>query len=387
VLATPGHTFTHLAYVLADRTGDPVAVFTGGSLLFGATGRTDLLGAAHAAELARAQHASAARLAAMLPDRVGVLPTHGFGSFCAATPAASVSWSTIGQEKARNPALTLSVDRFVAELLAGLDAYPAYYARMGPGNAAGPSAPDLSLPAQAGPAELRRRVEAGEWLVDLRSRRVFAAGHLAGSLGFELGDTLAAQLGWLLPAGTPVTLLGETAEQVAAAQRELARIGIDRPVAIATGKPEDWAGAEPLASYPVADFAALAEARQARPVTVLDVRRDLEWAAGHIDGAVHIPLHELTGRLGEIPGAQHGGELGGAAGGAVWVHCQGGYRSAVAASLLQAAGRAVTAIDDEFSRAAEAGLPIVWEPAAPAPAGLAAGQSSGGLLRTSTVPL
>jgi rhodanese-related sulfurtransferase len=192
-----------------------------------------------------------------------------------------------------------------------------------------------------------------------------------------------------------VTLLGETAEQVAAAQRELARIGIDRPVAIATGKPEDWAAAEPLASYPVADFAALAEARRARPVTVLDVRRDLEWAAGHIDGAVHIPLHELTGRLGEIPGAQHGGELGGetggaaggAAGGAVWVHCQGGYRSAVAASLLQAAGRAVTAIDDEFSRAAEAGLPIVWEPAAPAPAGLAAGQSSGGLLRTSTVPL
>jgi glyoxylase-like metal-dependent hydrolase (beta-lactamase superfamily II) len=383
VLATPGHTFTHLAYVLADRTGDPVAVFTGGSLLFGATGRTDLLGAAHAAELARAQHASAARLAAMLPDRVGVLPTHGFGSFCAATPTASVSWSTIGQEKARNPALTLGVDRFVAELLAGLDAYPAYYARMGPGNAAGPSAPDLSLPAQAGPAELCRRVEAGEWLVDLRSRRVFAAGHLAGSLGFELGDTLAAQLGWLLPAGTPVTLLGETAEQVAAAQRELARIGIDRPVAIATGKPEDWAAAEPLSSYPVADFAALAEARRARPVTVLDVRRDLEWAAGHIDGAVHIPLHELAGRLGEIPGGELGGTAGGGAGGAVWVHCQTGYRSAVAASLLQASGRAVTAIDDEFGRAAEAGLPVVREPAAPAL--LAAGQSPGGLLRTSAV--
>ena len=79
VLATPGHTFTHLAYVLADGTGDPVAVFTGGSLLFGATGRTDLLGAGHAAELARAQHASAARLAAVLPDRVGVLPTRGWG--------------------------------------------------------------------------------------------------------------------------------------------------------------------------------------------------------------------------------------------------------------------------------------------------------------------
>ena len=352
VLATPGHTFTHLAYVLAGGAGEPVAVFTGGSLLFGSTGRTDLVGAEHAAELARAQHASAARLAATLPDRVAVLPTHGFGSFCAASPAAGGGSSTIGGEKARNPALILGEDRYVADLLAGLDAYPAYYARMGPANAAGPAAPDLSRPDQAGPGELRRRVAAGEWLVDLRSRRVFAAGHLAGSLGFELGDTLAAQLGWLLPPGTPVTLLGETAEQVAAAQRELARIGIDRPAAIATGKPEDWAAGEPLASFPVADFAALAEVRRARPVTVLDVRRDLEWAAGHLDGAVHIPLHELAGRLGEIPA----GEL--------WVHCQAGYRSAVAASLLQAAHRAVTAIDDEFGRAAEAGLPVVREPGA-----------------------
>ena len=380
VLATPGHTFTHLAYVLADAAGNPVAVFTGGSLLFGSTGRTDLLGAEHAAELARAQHASAGRLAAELPDQVAVLPTHGFGSFCAASPASGAVSSTIGEEKGRNPALTLSEDRYVADLVAGLDAYPAYYARMGPGNAAGPAAPDLSLPHQAGPAELRRRVAAGEWLVDLRSRRVFAAGHLAGSLGFELGDTLAAQLGWLLPAGTPVTLLGETADQVAAAQRDLARIGIDRPAAIATGKPEDWAAGHPLASFPVADFTALAAARRERPVTVLDVRRDLEWAAGHVDGAVHIPLHELARRMGEIPA----GEL--------WVHCQAGYRSAVAASLLQVAQRDVTAIDDDFGHAAEAGLPVVREPAAPVPAGLPAGQSwggqsPGGRLQTSTVPL
>ena len=363
VLATPGHTFTHLAYVLAGAAGEPSAVFTGGSLLFGTTGRTDLLGAAHAEELARAQHASAARLAAALPDEVAVLPTHGFGSFCAASAASGAASSTIGQEKARNPALTLSEDRYVAELLAGLDAYPAYYARMGPGNAAGPAAPDLSLPHRAGPAELRRRLAAGEWLVDLRSRRVFAAGHLAGSLGFELGDTLAPQLGWLLPAGIPVTLLGETAGQVATAQRELARVGIDRPAAIATGKPEEWAAGEPLASFPVADFAALAAARRKRPVTVLDVRRDLEWAAGHVDGAVHIPLHELRGRLGEIPG----GEL--------WVHCQAGYRAAVAASLLQAGQREVIAIDDEFGHAAAAGLPVVAEPEAGEPDGPVSGRS------------
>ena len=97
----------------------------------------------------------------------------------------------------------------------------------------------------------------------------------------------------------------------------------------------------------MADFAALAAARRERPVAVLDVRRDLEWAAGHVDGAVHIPLHELRGRLGEVPG----GEL--------WVHCQAGYRAAVAASLLQAAQREVIAIDDEFGHAAAAGLPVV----------------------------
>jgi len=376
VIATPGHTFTHLAYALEDAfPGDVVGVFTGGSLLHGSAGRPDLLGASRAPALAAAQRRSLRRLAAELPDQAVVYPTHGFGSFCAASPAAGGGSSTIGEEKARNPALILGQDRYVADLLAGLDAYPAYYARMGPGNAAGPAAPDLSLPDQAGPGELRRRVAAGEWLVDLRSRRVFAAGHLAGSLGFELGDTLAAQLGWLLPPGTPVTLLGETADQVATAQRELARIGIDRPAAIASGKPEDWAAGEPLASFPVADFAALAEVRRARPVTVLDVRRDLEWAAGHLDGAVHIPLHELAGRLGEIPA----GEL--------WVHCQAGYRSAVAASLLEAAHREVTAIDDEFGRAAQAGLLVVREPAAPERAGLAASQSPGGVLATPMVPL
>ena len=206
----------------------------------------------------------------------------------------------------------------MAELLASLDAYPAYYARMGPGNAAGPAAPDLSLPHQAGPAELRRRLAAGEWLVDLRSRRVFAAGHLAGSLGFELGDTLAPQLGWLLPAGTTVTLLGETAGQVAAAQRELARVGINRPAAIATGKAEEWAAGEPLASFPVADFAALAAARRKRPVTVLDVRRDLDAgrpygrrrghpAARAARAAGRDPRRRAVGALpGRLPGGRGG---------------------------------------------------------------------------------
>ena len=359
VLATPGHTFTHLSYAL-QVAGRPHAVFTGGSLLYGSTGRPDLLGAGHADELARAQYASAHRLAAELPAAADVYPTHGFGSFCSATQAGGTS-STIGTERAVNPVLLLDEDQYVAQTLDGLDSYPAYYAHMGMANAAGPAGPDLSPPSRADAAELRSRIEAGEWVVDLRARRAFAAGHVAGTLSFGLDGSFATYLGWLIPWGTSLTLLGETPEQVADAQRELVRIGIDRPQAGVGGGPGAWAGGRPLRSYPVADFAALAAVRHHRPVTILDVRRDSEWGKSHLDGAVHIPLHDLPARISEVPG----GEL--------WVHCQGGYRAAVAASLLDAADRTVVAIDDDYDRAAMAGLPVVTPLAvlattAPAPA-------------------
>lgn len=347
VIATPGHTFTHLSYAL-ETAGRPRAVFTGGSLLYGSTGRPDLLGAAHAAELAHAQYSSAHRLAAALPEEADVYPTHGFGSFCAATqPEGSVPSSTIGRERRVNPALTLDEQRYVSELLAGLDAYPAYYAHMGPANASGPAGPDLSPPHRAEANELRHRIEAGEWVVDLRARRAFAAGHVAGTLSFALDGSLATYLGWLIPRGTPLTLLGQTPQQVAQAQRELARIGIDRPAAMAAGDPAQWSGGRALRSFGVAAFTDLEAARHHRPLMILDVRRDLEWTESHIDGAIHIPLHELPFRLAEVPD----GEL--------WVYCRSGYRSSVAASILDAAGRTVVAVDDDYDQAAAAGLPTV----------------------------
>ena len=344
VLASPGHTFTHLAYVL-EAAGHPHAVFTGGSLLYGSTGRPDLLGRAHADELAHAQFASAHRLAAELPQDADVYPTHGFGSFCSATQSEGTS-STIGRERRANPALTLAEDMYVSELLAGLDAFPAYYAHMGPANAAGPSGADLSAPRRAGAAELRRRIEAGEWVVDLRARRAFAAGHVAGTLSFDLDGSFATYLGWLIPWGTPLTLLGRTPEQVAEAQRELVRIGIDRPAAAATGSPGDWAGGRALRSYPVADFAGLEAVRHHRRVVILDVRRDQEWNESHISGAVHIPIHQLPARIDDVPEGE------------VWVHCEAGYRASVAASFLDAAGRTVVAVDDEYERAARGPLPV-----------------------------
>jgi hydroxyacylglutathione hydrolase len=345
-LATPGHTFTHLSYALHDdTTGTVAAVFTGGALLNGSTGRPDLLGAAHAGELARAQHASARRLASALPDSTRVLPTHGFGSFCAAGPRAAAG-TTIGDEKHANPALVLDEDPYVAELLAGLDSYPAYYARMGPANAAGADAACLLPPPHVTASEIAGRIAAGEWVVDLRARRAFAAAHVPGSLSFEFGDAFATSVGWLLPPGTPLTLLADTPCQVAAAQRDLSRIGADQLAGAATGITRDLLGSGRTAACPVSDFGSLAVVRRHVEVVILDVRRPLEWAARRIDGALHIPLHELPGKLGDLPSLP------------VWVHCQGGYRASVAASFLQAAGHAVTIVDDDFGQAGAAGLPL-----------------------------
>lgn len=347
-LATPGHTFSHLSYALTDGgvdLDDAVAVFSGGSLLYGATGRPDLLGEEHTHDLVRHQHASAHRLAALLPDEAGVFPTHGFGSFCSATQS-DASESTIGREKETNPVLTQDEETYVRELLDGLGAWPAYYAHMAPANAAGPSEADLSPPSLADATELRRRIEAGEWVVDLRNRTAFAAGHVRGTLNFGLDGGFATYLGWLVTWGTPITLLGETAEDVAEAQRELVRIGIDRPAAHATGKPEDWTDGE-LSSFRTATFADLAQVRHHREVVVLDVRRTDEHAAARIAGAVNVPLHELTRRVDEVPAGE------------VWVHCAGGYRASVAASVLDAAGRQLVAIDDSFDNAEQVGLHLV----------------------------
>ncbi|CAL9539638.1 MBL fold metallo-hydrolase [Streptomyces sp. enrichment culture] len=345
-IATPGHTPHHTSYVLTED-GRGVAAFTGGSLLIGTVGRPDLVEPRLTEQLARAQHASAHRLADELDDEVPVLPTHGFGSFCSSSQAQGDA-STIGRERRTNDALTLDVDSFVARVLGNLEDVPAYYAHMGPANAAGPAPVDLTPPRRADAEEIASRLAAGEWVVDLRSRMAFAEGHVAGSYNFEGEGKLATYLAWLIPWGKHVTLLAETPARIARAQRELARVGIDRPAAAATGDPADWVRqGEELASFPRARFADLADARgRGEQMVVLDVRRDSERAGGFIDGSVHIPVHELHGRVGEVPP------------GTVWVHCAGGMRAAIAASLLDAAGRDVVAVDDGFEAAAEAGLDL-----------------------------
>jgi len=340
---TPGHTHHHHSYALQTPTGETEAVFTGGSLLYASTGRTDLLGPEHTDALTHAQYRSVQRLARELPDAARVMPTHGFGSFCSAPPT-SGDESTIAEQRQVNPALTQDEQAFVDELIAGLDAYPAYYAHMGPLNSVAPAPVDLSMPVLVDPAELRARIESGQWVVDLRSRTAFAAGHLAGSLSFELSDNFIAYLGWLHPWGDALTLIGDTPDQILDARRELVRIGIDRLDGATIGDPTLNAPTAQVRSYRVTDFAGLAQALSDDQVHVLDTRRNDERAKSAIPGSQHIPLHELPARLDEVPPED------------VWVHCGSGYRAAIAASLLDDGTRRLVHIDDNYERAEQLGL-------------------------------
>lgn len=349
-VATPGHTDTHLSYVITDANDEAAtpAVFTGGSLLFGSVGRTDLVDPDRTEELTHAQYRSARRLAELLPEDAAVYPTHGFGSFCSSGATTGADASTIGTERRTNDALTNpDEDDFVRRLVAGLTAYPAYYAHMGPLNQQGPGAVDLSSPMPVEAQELIRRLTAGEWVVDLRDRRAYAADHMAGSVGIELGQQFSTYLGWLAPWGAPLTLIGESQEQIADAQRQLVRIGIDQLAGAAAGDLDDIAGAADRAHYPRVTFANLSA--KAPQDIVLDVRRADERTGGYIAGSAHVPLHRLLLDLPQLPA------------GRLWVHCRSGYRASIAASLLDRAGRDVVLIDDDFDDAARQGIEIVHD--------------------------
>jgi glyoxylase-like metal-dependent hydrolase (beta-lactamase superfamily II)/rhodanese-related sulfurtransferase len=337
VMATPGHTHHHVSYI-AEEFGRPVKVATGGSLLFETTGRTDLSGAGHTHDLARAQYHSAHRLAT-LPDDVELLPTHGFGSFCAPRPASAgdiPAHSTIGEQRHANLAFVVpDEETFVRELLAALIDYPSYYHHMADINRQGPALPspeEVSSLALDGPG-LRRALDEGAWVVDLRDRIAFAAGHLAGTVNIGHAASFSTWLGWLVPWGAPLVLAAEYPEILDAARRDLSRIGIDQLTGHYLGPLPHVHEGPQVRHYPVAHRADLLVARHVPGTVVLDVRRSDEWDAWHLDGAIHIPLPELVERIPELPA------------GTVWVHCAAGYRAAIASSLLERAGRATVLVD------------------------------------------
>ena len=348
-VATPGHTHTHLSFIVDD--GGQQAVFSGGSLLYGSVGRTDLVAAEDTLGLTHDQYASVHRLVGEAAPDAGLFPTHGFGSFCSSGPASGAGSSTVGEQLASNHALTdPDEDHFVQELIANLTAYPSYYAHMGVTNAAGPGPADLAVPASLDAAELMRRLEAGEWVVDLRRRVAFASSHLKGSVSFGYGNSFSTYLGWVMPWGEQLTLVGSR-DDVENAIRDLSRIGIESPDAAVGADPHTLAPQAAVASFPCVGWEAV-PAGTSGGDAVLDVRRADEYAEVRVAGAVNVPLHELLLRLAELPA------------GKLWVHCTSGYRAGIAASLLQRAGREVVLIDAQFDEAEAAGIPLAKSAAA-----------------------
>jgi glyoxylase-like metal-dependent hydrolase (beta-lactamase superfamily II)/rhodanese-related sulfurtransferase len=330
---TPGHTFTHMSYALLDGAQKAHGVFTGGSMLHGSTGRPDLLGLDKARELAGLQHGSLNRLAEMLEDGVNVHPTHGFGSFCAATATCGDS-STIADEKKTNPALLLEKEAYIVQTLAGLDVFPAYYKHMGPANHAGPGPIDLSELARMSTEEVMKAMKAGAWIVDLRTRSSWAAAHVPGTMSFGIDGSMATYFGWMFPYEKQLVLMSDKASDVAEAQRELVRIGIDRPSGSFVGDVSEFG--EPKSTRTVS-FKDVPAVIGTPGVYVLDVRRASEREASHIEPSLHIPLHELNGRVEELP-----------TDGEIWVHCAGAYRAAAALGIIEDSKRTAVLINEPY---------------------------------------
>lgn len=318
-LHTPGHTPEHVAY-LASIDGLPRAVFSGGSLLVGSAGRTDLLGSSLTEVLATLQFGSVSRLAG-LPDQVGLYPTHGSGSFCTSAPAGPDT-STIGRERESNPLLRVDEERFVEAITAGLAPYPDYYAHMAPLNRSGPELVDrLEPPVVSTRDELVRLLDRGATVVDVRNRFAYAEGHLPGSLNIEAGTEAAAWVGWLVPFGSPVVLVTGGAD-VSSLILDLARIGYE------TGGLVTDPGALPRTTRSgVASVAELVE--RLGSVAVLDVRDPLERARRALPGTVHRYLPDLRrGLPDEFADADE-----------IWTVCESGFRASIAAGLVERAGR------------------------------------------------
>jgi glyoxylase-like metal-dependent hydrolase (beta-lactamase superfamily II)/rhodanese-related sulfurtransferase len=333
---TPGHTFEHLAWAAFDGDGNadaPEGVFTGGSLLVGSAGRSDLLGMDLAEELSRAQYRSVQRLK-VLPDRVRVLPTHGAGSFCVANLPQADRDSTIAVERRTNPALLAADEEtFVREQLTGLMRYPTYYAHMASTNRSGPRVlGDLPALPPLSPADVAAGLTEGVWVVDARDRTAFAAAHIPGSLNIELNEAFGTYVGWVTPFGARLMLvLPEPVDEAARdAVAQLIRIGYDNLAGHLAGGIEAWEGdGNPATSYPIGTARDLRELLdRGAPFRLLDVRQPGEWESeGRVPGSLCRFVADLPGNTAALPRDEE-----------LWVICTNGHRAAIAASWLDREG-------------------------------------------------
>ena len=338
VLHTPGHTPEHISFLVTDTpTSDrPWGMLTGDFVFVGDVGRPDLL--EKAAKMHGTMEAAARTLFRALdrfrelPDYVQVWPGHGAGSACGKAMGALPS-STVGYEKIANWGVgTTDEELFVRMVLEGQPEPPRYFAEMKRINKEGPrTLGGFTRPARLSLDRLEPLIGMGALVVDTRHMADYAAGHVPKTINIPLNQSFTTWAGWLVPYDTDYYLVidDQCTHCVDEAVRDLAMIGLDRVAGYFGSEViEAWAVAErPLGAVPQTTSKDLAEQFRQGTVTVLDVRGRSEWEAGHLPGVVNIPVGYLADRLGEIPRDKP-----------VVVHCQGGARSAIAASLLRARG-------------------------------------------------
>ncbi|HVS47659.1 MAG TPA: MBL fold metallo-hydrolase [Candidatus Dormibacteraeota bacterium] len=328
-LHTPGHTPDHKAYLLLEGER-PRALFSGGAVMVGAIARTDLLGPHLAVHLALEALATLQVKLRGLPDDVAVYPTHGSGSFCG-TGGGSGYETNLGQERRTNPFfLTTEVMPFLARAL-NQQRFPTYYRDMASINLKGAEllGRNPGPPTKLSASEVGRLMGEGAAVVDVRRGRHYDRGHIPGSYSVGLGGPFSAWVGWLIPRGRPIVLVGGTDAQHSDALRQLQRIGFDSVVGALDGGMDAWqSSGRLLSTFETVDVEDMAEwILSAEPMTVVDTRDEHEWSAGHVPGAVHIYVPDVLNRADEIPREAP-----------VAVHCASGYRAGIAASLLEQAG-------------------------------------------------
>jgi glyoxylase-like metal-dependent hydrolase (beta-lactamase superfamily II)/rhodanese-related sulfurtransferase len=352
VLETPGHTLESICLVVADeeRSPQPWAVLTGDTLFIGDVGRPDLSKTHTPAELAGMLYESLHDKLLKLPDNVLVYPAHGAGSLCGRNMRAERS-STIGTERLTNYALQIkSREEFVRQLTSNLPARPEYFLQDAEINRAGASTlSDLPELKPLSAADVMSLMNEEIVALDVRPGEQFAAGHVSGSINIALSGQFASWAGTLLGLSSRPVLIADSSEQLSEARMRLARVGIEESRGYLHGGIAAWKNAGlPLAELPQMTVQTLNDRLHAEETSVLDVRREPEWQAAHIEGATWWPLDHFKVSAPEIDRTAP-----------IAVHCKSGYRSMIACSLLQRAGfRDVTNVIGGFDAWLQAKLPV-----------------------------
>ncbi len=359
-LETPGHTQESICLVITDeeKSSDPWAVLTGDTLFLGDVGRPDLSRRFTPAQLAGMLYDSLHNKILKLADNVLVYPAHGAGSLCGRNMRAE-RVSTIGTERLTNYALQInSREEFVRQLTSNLPARPEYFLQDAEINRSGASAlSDMRPLPPIEPAELKSLLAEDGIALDVRPGDQFSAGHVPGSVNIALSGQFASWAGALLGLAACPVLVAESQEAVSEARMRLARVGLEDARGYLDGGIKAWSKAGlPLTEVPQISVEALSDClindRLKRPgMQVLDVRREPEWEAGHIAGAVWWPLDNFKVAPPEIDRNTP-----------IAVHCKGGYRSMIACSLLQRAGfKNVVNVEGGFDAWQQAKLTVVTE--------------------------